>query len=134
MPSSASICTTMSAPLSVVPASGCAGSSVFGCNCAFMLLSSGIRRHATRLSRWREQNRVRAAASADFLQGRCCWRRSGSRIQPRHARAQCRADLLDLMVEVGLLVGLVVRQSGGVFGGPFLCERAVLDLLEHLAH
>src|SRR6185295_17493037 len=64
---------------------------------------------------------------------------SGSRLlaallQPRHAGAQFLADLLDLVIEIGLHERVVVRAAARVFGDPLLDELALLDLLEDLAH
>src|SRR5574337_1834178 len=70
--------------------------------------------------------------SADLPKRLDRFRRIG--FQPRHARAQRRADLLDRMLEVGLLVALVVGQARGVFGGPGFREGAVLDFLQHVLH
>src|SRR5690349_22586660 len=54
--------------------------------------------------------------------------------QPRHAGAQRRTDLLDLVIEIGLHERVVVRAAARVLGDPLLDELALLDLLQDLAH
>src|SRR5580704_45947 len=61
--------------------------------------------------------------------------RSGTLLlQPRHARAQRRAGLLDRVRQVLLQELLVVHLAGGVFLDPLAGELAALHFLQHLAH
>src|SRR5690349_15402127 len=55
-------------------------------------------------------------------------------LQPRHARAQLLADLLDRMIEIRLHEAVVLLAAAVVFLDPLLDELALLDLLEDLAH
>src|SRR3982750_2123858 len=118
MLSSTSTCTTMSAPLMRVPARGCAALSLDGCSCAFtksspcccnpFVLSVGPQGRSRRTcastslacASYAQRERF---GSTHLLQRRCCLRTSRGRLQPRHARAQCRADHFDRMFEVSLL-------------------------------
>src|SRR5471032_909233 len=115
MPSSASTCTTMSAPLRCVPASGWVAMSLVGWTWAFMVV---FLFESARLLQLR-RNRCRG-----------CRRR----IQPGHARTQSGADFFDRMIQIRLLVGLVVRQAGRVLGRPLARETAILNFIEHGAH
>src|SRR2546430_5996947 len=55
-------------------------------------------------------------------------------VEPRHARPQRRADLLDLAIDVLVEEPLVVGAAGRVFADPLARELAALHFLQHLAH
>src|SRR3989304_3098958 len=56
------------------------------------------------------------------------------RVEPAHLGAQLGAHPLDLVVLVGLAEARELRAAGLVLGDPAPCERAVLDLVQDLAH